>query len=159
MTDSGFDFFPKLKHFIATGDVLQGWSKQERWKVRRSAGSFLIKGNCSTFFFFLFLRLSFLHPLLPLLPCLCVCVCVNVTVDDRLFYIGPKRQYMRLVIENNEEKDKVLQECHFNPGTGNHNGVRGTKNKVVAGYYWFTLAEDVVNMVSSLLSFFVNLHV
>lgn len=63
---------------------------------------------------------------------------------------------MWLVIENNKEKEKVLQECHFKPGTGNHNGVRHTKNKVVAGSNWFTLAEDVANMVSSSLSFFVN---
>lgn len=43
-----------------------------------------------------------------------------------------QRQYMHLVIENDYEKDKVLRKCHCNPGTGNHNGVRGTQNKVMA---------------------------
>ncbi|KAI7790328.1 hypothetical protein IRJ41_009962, partial [Triplophysa rosa] len=62
---------------------------------------------------------------------------------DRLFYTGPIKQYMRLVVLSEEEKRSVLAECHDNPGTGNHCGIRGTQNRVVAGYYWSTLIHDV----------------
>ncbi|KAM3616489.1 uncharacterized protein V6R79_018955 [Siganus canaliculatus] len=51
-------------------------------------------------------------------------------------------QYMCLVVLSEEEKKSVLMECHNNPGTGNHNGARGTRNRVVAGYYWPTIIED-----------------
>lgn len=67
--------------------------------------------------------------------------------DDRLFYIGPSRQYMRLVVLSEEEKRSVLTECHNNPGTGNHSGVRGTQNRVIAGYYWSTIIQDVKDWV------------
>uniref|UniRef100_A0A671PKN5 Uncharacterized LOC107693326 n=2 Tax=Sinocyclocheilus anshuiensis TaxID=1608454 RepID=A0A671PKN5_9TELE len=63
--------------------------------------------------------------------------------DDRLFYVGPSRQYIRLVVLSEEEKRSVLTECHNNPGTGNHSGVRGTQNRVIAGYYWSTIIQDV----------------
>ncbi|CAK6975068.1 uncharacterized protein LOC127358995 [Scomber scombrus] len=61
----------------------------------------------------------------------------------RLFYIGPKKTYMRLVVLNEDEKRSALQECHNNPGTGNHNGVRGTRDRVIAGYLWPDLKQDV----------------
>ncbi|GAA6089821.1 uncharacterized protein LOC107676307 [Tachysurus ichikawai] len=60
--------------------------------------------------------------------------------DDGLLYTGPSRQYMHLV---------VLEECHNNPGTGNHCGVRGTQNRVIAGYYWSTIIHDVKEWVTS----------
>uniref|UniRef100_A0A672G6V4 Gypsy retrotransposon integrase-like protein 1 n=1 Tax=Salarias fasciatus TaxID=181472 RepID=A0A672G6V4_SALFA len=64
------------------------------------------------------------------------------TKDNRLFYTGPSMQYMRLVVFSEEEKKAVLMECHNNPGTGNHNGARSTRNRVVAGYYWPTMIKD-----------------
>ncbi|XP_019213044.1 uncharacterized protein LOC100692678 isoform X6 [Oreochromis niloticus] len=67
--------------------------------------------------------------------------------DNRLFYTGPSMQCMRLVVMSEEEKKSVLMECHNNPGTGNHNGVRGTRNRVVAGYYWPTLNQDISEWV------------
>uniref|UniRef100_A0A671PKI2 Gypsy retrotransposon integrase-like protein 1 n=1 Tax=Sinocyclocheilus anshuiensis TaxID=1608454 RepID=A0A671PKI2_9TELE len=69
--------------------------------------------------------------------------------DDRLFYVGPSRQYIRLVVLSEEEKRSVLTECHNNPGTGNHSGVRGTQNRVIAGYYWSTIIQDVKEWVRS----------
>nr|XP_054601903.1 gypsy retrotransposon integrase-like protein 1 isoform X3 [Nothobranchius furzeri] len=63
--------------------------------------------------------------------------------DNRLFYTGPSMQSMRLLVMSEEEKKPVLMECHNNPGTGNHNGVRGTRNMVVAGFYWPTLNQDI----------------
>uniref|UniRef100_A0A9J7ZV46 Integrase zinc-binding domain-containing protein n=1 Tax=Cyprinus carpio carpio TaxID=630221 RepID=A0A9J7ZV46_CYPCA len=69
--------------------------------------------------------------------------------DDRLLYVGPSRQYMRLVVLSEEEKRSALTECHNNPGTANHNGVRGTQNRVIAGYYWHTIIQDVKEWVRS----------
>ena len=54
---------------------------------------------------------------------------------------------MRLVVQSEEKKRAVLQECHGDPGTGNHSGVRGTRDRVVSGYYWSTLVEDVKDWV------------
>lgn len=54
---------------------------------------------------------------------------------------------MRLVIQSEEEKRSVLTECHNNPGTGNHSGVRSTKNRVIAGYYWSTIVQDAKDWV------------
>jgi len=56
-------------------------------------------------------------------------------------------QYMRLVVLSEEQKRSVLTECHNNPGTGNHSGVRGTQNRVIAGYYWSTIIQDVKEWV------------
>ncbi|RVE63472.1 hypothetical protein OJAV_G00136600 [Oryzias javanicus] len=52
-------------------------------------------------------------------------------------------QSMRLVVLSEEEKRSVLMECHQNSGTGNHSGMRGTRNKVIPGYLWKTLKQDV----------------
>uniref|UniRef100_A0A8C1XGG6 Integrase catalytic domain-containing protein n=2 Tax=Cyprinus carpio TaxID=7962 RepID=A0A8C1XGG6_CYPCA len=66
-----------------------------------------------------------------------------------LFYVGPSRQYMRLVVLSEEEKRSALTECHNDPGTGNHSGVRGTQNRVIAGYYWPKIIQDVKEWVRS----------
>ncbi|KAG2457152.1 ICOSL protein, partial [Polypterus senegalus] len=71
----------------------------------------------------------------------------NVSRDHQLFYTGPNRQYIRLVVMSEEQKRAVLMECHDNPGTGNHNGVRGTRNTAIAGYFWPTLTNNVANWV------------
>ncbi|KAM3590304.1 uncharacterized protein V6R79_007201 [Siganus canaliculatus] len=67
--------------------------------------------------------------------------------DNRLFYTGPNKNYMRLVVLSEEEKTAILSECHNQPGTGNHNGIRGTRNRVVAGYYWPTITKDVTDWI------------
>ncbi|KAF7654980.1 hypothetical protein LDENG_00062050 [Lucifuga dentata] len=67
--------------------------------------------------------------------------------DRRLFYTGPSRQYMRLVVLSEEEKTAVLMKCHIDPGTGKHKGVRSTRNRVIAGYYWTTLIKDVKDWI------------
>ncbi|KAA0724022.1 Gypsy retrotransposon integrase-like protein 1 [Triplophysa tibetana] len=72
----------------------------------------------------------------------------NFTIkDDRLFYTGPTKQYFRLVVLSEEEKWSVFADFHNNPGTGNHCGIRGTQNRVIAGYYWSTLIDDVKEWV------------
>lgn len=54
---------------------------------------------------------------------------------------------MRLVVLSDEQKEAVLEECHNNPVTGNHNGVRDTRDRVVAGYYWSSLKKDVTDCI------------
>uniref|UniRef100_A0A3B3D8I4 Gypsy retrotransposon integrase-like protein 1 n=1 Tax=Oryzias melastigma TaxID=30732 RepID=A0A3B3D8I4_ORYME len=66
---------------------------------------------------------------------------------NTLFYTGPRSKYMRLVVMSEEEKKTALMECHHIPGTGNHNGVRGTRNRVIASYYWPTINHDVTEWV------------
>lgn len=56
---------------------------------------------------------------------------------------------MRLVVMTEDEKRFALNECHDNSETGNHHGVRGTRNRVIAGYYWPTLIKDVTEWVRS----------
>lgn len=56
---------------------------------------------------------------------------------------------MRLVVMTEDEKKFALTECHGNRETGNHHGVRGTRNRVIAGYYWPTLIKDVTEWVRS----------
>uniref|UniRef100_A0A3B3T815 Integrase catalytic domain-containing protein n=1 Tax=Paramormyrops kingsleyae TaxID=1676925 RepID=A0A3B3T815_9TELE len=75
-------------------------------------------------------------------------VSVNFKViNGRLFYTGPSQQYMRLVIMTEEEKRSALMECHDNLVTGKHNGVRSTRDRVIARYYWSTLIQDVKDWV------------
>ncbi|MCI4387820.1 hypothetical protein PGIGA_G00078570 [Pangasianodon gigas] len=69
--------------------------------------------------------------------------------DGRLYYVGPNKTYMRLVVMTEDEKKFALNECHDNSETGNHHGVRGTRNRVIAGYYWPTLIKDVTEWVKS----------
>lgn len=75
------------------------------------------------------------------------CRLLYLFVDGRLFYVGPNKQYMRLVVLTEEEKRSALVECHNNHGTGNHHGVRGTRDRVIAGYFWSTLKDDVTKWV------------
>ncbi|KAL2098339.1 hypothetical protein ACEWY4_007546 [Coilia grayii] len=67
------------------------------------------------------------------------------SAKGQLFYTGPSYQYMRLVVMSDEQRQAVLKECHNNPGTGNHGGVRATMDRVVAGYYWDTIKADVAD--------------
>lgn len=57
---------------------------------------------------------------------------------------------MRLVVQSDSHKEAVLQECHSDPGTGKHNGIRSTRNTVVSTYYWSTITEDVNDWVRQL---------
>ncbi|KAM8854564.1 uncharacterized protein ACB058_010653 [Synchiropus picturatus] len=46
-----------------------------------------------------------------------------------MFYTGTNQQYLCLVVLTEEEKRSVLHECHDHPGTGNHGGLRATRDK------------------------------
>lgn len=69
--------------------------------------------------------------------------------DHRLFYTGPSRQFMRLVVLSEDERRSALMESHVDPGTGTHLGARSTRDRVVSGYYWNTLMRDVEEWVKS----------
>lgn len=49
-----------------------------------------------------------------------------------------------MVVMSEQEKTSVLTECH---DQSNHNGVRGTRNRVNSSYYWQSITVDVDNWV------------
>lgn len=63
---------------------------------------------------------------------------------------------MRLVVQSDAHKEAVLQECHSDPCTGKHNGIRSTRNTVVSTYYWSTITEDVNDWVRQVSMDFTN---
>lgn len=85
-----------------------------------------------------------IHILIFLVCKVCFSFC---PLEGQLFYTGPNRQYMRLVVQSDAHKEAVLQECHSDPCTGKHNGIRSTRNTVVSTYYWSTITEDVNDWV------------
>uniref|UniRef100_A0A8C1W6U3 Gypsy retrotransposon integrase-like protein 1 n=1 Tax=Cyprinus carpio TaxID=7962 RepID=A0A8C1W6U3_CYPCA len=69
--------------------------------------------------------------------------------ESKLFYTGPSAQFMRLVVLSDEQRRPVLEECHNNPGTENHGGMRATMDRVVVGYYWDNIKADVADWVKT----------
>uniref|UniRef100_A0A8C2F234 Gypsy retrotransposon integrase-like protein 1 n=1 Tax=Cyprinus carpio TaxID=7962 RepID=A0A8C2F234_CYPCA len=53
----------------------------------------------------------------------------------------------RLVIMDEKLKERVLQECHHNQGTGGHQGRARTYDKIAQSYYWLGLMEDIKQWV------------
>ncbi|XP_075807812.1 gypsy retrotransposon integrase-like protein 1 [Microtus pennsylvanicus] len=66
--------------------------------------------------------------------------------DKKLFYVGKDRKQNRLVVVSDEEKKKVLRECHEN-GTGVHHGISRTLTLVESSYYWTSVTNDVKQWV------------
>nr|BAE43402.1 unnamed protein product [Mus musculus] len=62
--------------------------------------------------------------------------------EKKLFYVGKDRKQSRLVVVSEEEKKKVLRECHEN-GPGVHHGISRTLTLVESGYYWTSVTNDV----------------
>ncbi|XP_021054693.1 gypsy retrotransposon integrase-like protein 1 isoform X4 [Mus pahari] len=62
--------------------------------------------------------------------------------EKKLFYVGKDRKQNRLVVVSEEEKKKVLRECHEN-GPGVHHGISRTLTLVESGYYWTSVTNDV----------------
>ncbi|XP_077598709.1 uncharacterized protein LOC144213874 [Stigmatopora nigra] len=71
-----------------------------------------------------------------------------IVKDKRLFYTGPSKQYLRLVILPTE-KQNILIESHHNSRTGNHFGARSTRDKAIASYYWPTMIDDINEWIKS----------
>ncbi|CAH6791996.1 Gin1 [Phodopus roborovskii] len=66
--------------------------------------------------------------------------------EKKLFYVGKDRKQNRLVVVSEEEKKKVLRECHEN-GTGIHHGISRTLTLVESSYYWTSVTNDVKQWV------------
>ncbi|XP_060057226.1 gypsy retrotransposon integrase-like protein 1 isoform X2 [Erinaceus europaeus] len=66
--------------------------------------------------------------------------------EKKLFYIGKDRKQNRLVIVSEEEKKKILRECHEND-TGAHHGISRTLTLVESNYYWTSVTNDVKQWV------------
>ncbi|XP_055995075.1 gypsy retrotransposon integrase-like protein 1 isoform X1 [Sorex fumeus] len=66
--------------------------------------------------------------------------------EKKLFYVGKDRKQNRLVIVSEEEKSKVLRECHENY-TGPHHGISRTLTLVESSYYWTSVTNDVKQWV------------
>ncbi|KAM5330371.1 gypsy retrotransposon integrase-like protein 1 isoform 2-T3 [Glossophaga mutica] len=66
--------------------------------------------------------------------------------EKKLFYVGKDRKQNRLVIVSEEEKRKVLRECHEND-TGAHHGISRTLTLVESNYYWTSVTNDVKQWV------------
>ncbi|EDL91858.1 similar to RIKEN cDNA 4930429M06Rik, isoform CRA_c [Rattus norvegicus] len=62
--------------------------------------------------------------------------------EKKLFYVGKDRKQNRLVVVSEEEKKKVLRECHEN-GPGVHHGISRTLTLVESSYYWTSVTNDV----------------
>ncbi|XP_059549976.1 gypsy retrotransposon integrase-like protein 1 isoform X2 [Myotis daubentonii] len=67
--------------------------------------------------------------------------------DKKLFYVGKDRKQNRLVIISEEEKKKVLRECHEN-NTGAHHGISRTLTLVESNYYWTSVTNDVKQWIN-----------
>ncbi|XP_066195442.1 gypsy retrotransposon integrase-like protein 1 isoform X5 [Sylvia atricapilla] len=66
--------------------------------------------------------------------------------ENKLFYVGKDRKQMRLVIVSDEEKKKVLENCHKN-AAGTHHGISRTLTLVESNYYWTSVTNDVKQWV------------
>ncbi|XP_060002158.1 gypsy retrotransposon integrase-like protein 1 isoform X1 [Lagenorhynchus albirostris] len=66
--------------------------------------------------------------------------------EKKLFYVGKDRKQNRLVIVSEDEKKKVLRECHEND-TGAHHGISRTLTLVESSYYWTSVTNDVKQWV------------
>ncbi|XP_055285784.1 gypsy retrotransposon integrase-like protein 1 isoform X2 [Moschus berezovskii] len=66
--------------------------------------------------------------------------------EKKLFYVGKDRKQDRLVVVSEEEKKKVLRQCHEND-TGAHHGISRTLTLVESSYYWTSVTNDVKQWV------------
>ena len=60
--------------------------------------------------------------------------------DGRLYY--NRDESLRLVLYSQEERRRVLKECHNDAG-GAHQGIVRTHSKIKALYYWMSIISDV----------------
>ncbi len=64
--------------------------------------------------------------------------------DGKLYYVGEeKKNGKRLVLKGDEEKLRVLWECHEGAVGAGHFGLNRTREKVAERFWWNTVAEDV----------------
>lgn len=63
-----------------------------------------------------------------------------------LYYKSPTAAVWQKVITSEEERDKILYNCHSAPFAG-HSGINATTEKISHRYYWQGIKEDVKKYV------------
>ena len=60
--------------------------------------------------------------------------------DGRLYY--NRDESLQLALQSQEERTRVLKECHNDAG-GAHQRIVRTQNKIKTLYYWMSITSDV----------------
>nr|XP_061803792.1 gypsy retrotransposon integrase-like protein 1 [Nerophis lumbriciformis] len=66
--------------------------------------------------------------------------------DDKLYYVGPKKEEKREVVIEAERKRQIFLDCHFND-IGHHLGQKKTVHRIQSKYYWLGIIKDVVDWI------------
>ncbi|XP_068167103.1 gypsy retrotransposon integrase-like protein 1 [Antennarius striatus] len=66
--------------------------------------------------------------------------------DDKLYYVGPKKEEKREVVIEAERKRQIFLDCHFND-IGHHLGQKKTVHRIQSKYYWLGIVKDVVDWI------------
>ncbi|KAG7173738.1 Gypsy retrotransposon integrase-like protein 1-like 3, partial [Homarus americanus] len=64
-----------------------------------------------------------------------------------LFYIAPNSGLWQRIITSEEEKQRIIWNCHAAPSAG-HSGINTTTEKITQLYYWKVVKEEVKDYVS-----------
>lgn len=68
--------------------------------------------------------------------------------EDKLYYVGPKKEEKREVVIEAERKRQIFLDCHFND-IGHHLGQKKTVHRIQSNYYWLGIIRDVVDWVGA----------
>lgn len=79
-------------------------------------------------------------------------------LEDKLYYVGPKKEEKREVVMDVEKKRQIFLDCHFND-IGNHLGQKKTVHRIQSKYYWLGIIKDVVDWVQIVFVFFSFLNI
>lgn len=66
--------------------------------------------------------------------------------EDKLYYVGAKKEEKREVVIEAERKRQIFLDCHFND-IGHHLGQKKTVHRIQRKYYWLGIIRDVVDWV------------
>ncbi|KAL4636018.1 hypothetical protein GN956_G13188 [Arapaima gigas] len=66
--------------------------------------------------------------------------------EERLYYVGSKKEEKREVVIDAEHKRQIFLECHFSD-VGHHLGQKKTVNRIQSKYYWLGIVKDVVDWI------------
>ncbi|TKS78098.1 Gypsy retrotransposon integrase-like protein 1 [Collichthys lucidus] len=66
--------------------------------------------------------------------------------EDKLYYVGPKKEEKREVVIDAERKRQIFLDCHFND-IGYHLGQKKTVHRIQSKYYWLGIIKDVVDWI------------
>lgn len=72
-------------------------------------------------------------------------------LEDKLYYVGPKKDEKREVVIDAERKRQIFLDCHFND-IGHHLGQKKTVHRIQSKYYWLGIIKDVVDWVHMFFS-------